>query len=230
MRRRLSILVVTGFLAACGSSSDDGLRETLIAEAAVPQAVKPAAASGTPAAATPAAAPPTQAMPAAGEPAGAPAAPGAQQRPPGAPAQASSADAPGGKSSAPKPVVLTGKSFFGQSFSPPRYEANEMQLLQHYGMLEAEAVLKYDAQQVRVRLKPRPAGDSFPVAGLVLERVAGGKYLKYEVMKDEVVSSGAEIVKQMQIPRGTYRVTLQFFKSSKPARSHLEILRVVFDI
>ena len=122
--------------------------------------------------------------------------------------------------------VLTGRSFVSPNFNPPHFEAGNMQLLAHYGKLQASADIPAPVSKVRVQLKPRPTGASVPVVGLLFERRSRGPYVAIKVLVDEPVKDATEIVKDVKIEPGVYDVTLQFFKSSGPERTALEIHKI----
>jgi hypothetical protein len=127
------------------------------------------------------------------------------------------------------PVILTGRDFQSPDFNPPHIESGGMQLLQHFGSLSATANLKKDCSRIRIHLKPRPENNSYPVVGLLFERTGGGKYLRAEVLKNEVLKAESEIEKSVNLPKGEYRVTFQFFKCSATDRAQLEIHTITLE-
>lgn len=120
-------------------------------------------------------------------------------------------------------VALTGHQFRGKEFDPPHLEAQGMQLLQHYGVVQAQVKLQRDFSTVRIALTPRSVNDSSPVVGLLFERTGGGKYVREQVLQDEVIQTPNEISKSVNLPAGDYLVSMQFYKSSGTGRAQLEI-------
>jgi hypothetical protein len=127
------------------------------------------------------------------------------------------------------PVTLTGHMFSSKDFDPPHREKDGMQLLKHYGAVAAETQLPHDVSRIRIRMKPRPQSGSNPVVGVLIERIAGGKYSRAAVLKDFELKNGEEVVRDAVIPKGTYRVTVQFFRSSAETRTHVEVYSVTFE-
>ena len=127
------------------------------------------------------------------------------------------------------PVVLTGRSFSSPEFTPPHFEAGNMQLVAHYGRLQARADLFRPAKRVRVQLKPRCVEGSQPVVGLLFERRGRGPYIGVTVMVDEPVKDANAIVKDVALEPGLYNVTLQYFKSTGTARTALEIHKITIE-
>lgn len=134
-----------------------------------------------------------------------------------------------GKRGPSLPVQLTGRSFTRDDKQPSKLEAGNMQLLQSYTSLSTQANLPADASKVTFKLKPRPTNNSFPVVSLLAERTGGGKYLRVPILDKEEVLNDQEGVRQVSLPKGTYKVTLQFFGSTGKDRSHLEIHRISFE-
>ncbi len=120
-------------------------------------------------------------------------------------------------------ITLTGHQFRSKEFDPPHLEAQGMQLLQHYGGVQAQVGLQRDFSTVRIALTPRSVNDSSPVVGLLFERTGGGKYLREQVLQDEVIQTPNEISKSVNLPAGEYLVSIQFYKSSGTERAQLEI-------
>lgn len=129
----------------------------------------------------------------------------------------------------PRKAVLTGEDLAGESFMPPHIEANGMQLLQHYGATTGTIKLKSGMSTVVINVSPRPTKDSFPVITLFLERIDGGKFLRIPILSDYEVKSEGEVEKNVEIPSGTYRVTLGFYRSSKSDRAQIEIHSIRFE-
>lgn len=125
--------------------------------------------------------------------------------------------------------VLKGEDMHGEGFAPPQIEANGIQLLQHYGAITGNVVIASSASAARIDLKPRPEKDSFPVVTVFMERIDGGKYLRIPLVTDFELKDSGEIKKEADIPRGTYRVTVGFYKSSKADRTQLEVHGIKFE-
>ncbi|MBX7247380.1 MAG: hypothetical protein K1X53_17945 [Candidatus Sumerlaeaceae bacterium] len=122
---------------------------------------------------------------------------------------------------------LRGRDMSGEGYQPPHIEG-QMQLLQHYGSITGMISIEKPMTTVSVELKPRPMNGSNPVVNLFAERVAGDKYLRVQIMKDVEIKSEGVFRVGATVPPGTYKVTLGFYKSSKPDRSHLEVHDIQF--
>jgi hypothetical protein len=204
--RLVAALAVAAFLPACGSDSETAV-DTAIATPAPDITPSATAAAG-------AAAPPATT---------APAAPASETDPESNDSGATRSAAASG------PVKITGRDFRSKEFDPPHLEAEGMQLLQHYGAVQAQVKLPRDTSSVQIAFTPRPVNGSNPVVGILLERTAGGPYMRQQVLQDEVLQSPQVITKQVLLEKGEYRVTVQYYKSSSADRTQLEIHSIVFE-
>lgn len=104
-----------------------------------------------------------------------------------------------------------------------------MQLLQHYGVTITTVTLSRPISSITIHLKPRPVDGSNPVVGMLLERISGGRYARVPLLDGLELKDETPISRDASIEPGTYRVTVQFFKSSGAGRSHLEVHSVTFE-
>ncbi|MCX7017665.1 MAG: hypothetical protein WCK47_11060 [bacterium] len=123
---------------------------------------------------------------------------------------------------------LPGLAFIGNAYEHPQIE-HDMQILPHYGITTAVLELKEEAVHAKLYFKPRPNNESFPVVSVLIERVQGGRPVRFYIMRNEPVLNDDVIEKTVIMPAGRYNVSVEFYKSTKPDRSHLEIHGIVFD-
>lgn len=143
---------------------------------------------------------------------------------------ASTASEPSDRVSPEGQIEVLGMRFENPEYGKPNVEAGGKQILQHYGALTAKDVkIAKAAHRVTIRLQPRPVDDSFPVVSVVFERRAGGRYVRKDLLTEEVIKDGNDIVRNVPLDPGTYDIGLQFYKSSGRGRAHLEIKSITIE-
>ena len=116
-----------------------------------------------------------------------------------------------------------GSAFSGASYESPNIEAGGIQLLQHYGSTSATIELVNPVTKVSLDMNPRPAGDSFPVVSLTLDRTGKGSNAQTVAFRDKIVSAAGPMTSEVNLEPGTYNATLMFFRSSGKERAHLAV-------
>ena len=131
----------------------------------------------------------------------------------------------------PAVADVTGHSFAGEDFRTPALLPGGAQLLAHYGSIATFLHVEPSAKRVRMKFKPRPSGDSFPIVDVYLDKTCGGKVQRVHVLDNQTVTEFGEIVRDVAVPAGTYSVVVRVLTCSrgKEERAQLEIHRIAFE-